>query len=818
MNTSPLKLASAAIAATVASVVCAGIRVEKYGTTADGEAVRRYALSNVRGSEAEFIDYGARIVRLAVPDRYGKRANVTLGYPSLADYEKGDVSFGSMIGRVVNRISGARFELDGKTYELPRNFERDGLSMCLHGGNRSWARRVWSSRPLEEEGRVGVEMSLTDRDGTEGFPGTVRFTVRYWLTDEDVWRIETEATTDRATPLNPAQHAYFNLTGDFSRPVTNHLLRLNATLSTPTGLGDLPTGEILNVSGRAWDYRLRRELGPVPLNLNYVPDMPAGVLRKVAGFEDPASGRTLEVATTLPGLQVYDGRHIGFTGCAFEAQYYPDAVNRPEFPGCVLRPGEVRRDVTEYRFGVAHPLAFAAPFTDGAILQRELPVAVFGKARPGAAVTVRFGGHEAKGAADAAGKWLVELPAMAAEKAPRTLSVESEGAVRTVEDVRVGEVWLAVGQSNMELPLCGARPHFRDGQGWLIAGMTRRNEEVRFAHAATYTKSAEPVGDINLTWAPLCQDYLEGHLYVSALATQFERELYTALDVPVGVIGAYWGGTCIEPWTPDGPWAKLPKAKSPYGQQCSHHLFNANLAPVAPYTVRGMIWYQGESNASKAKEYRARMHELYDGLSHVFRNSSLKFIFSQVAPYAKVKKGQPKDEAVQPYPTSIQDQQARFAAEETNAWMAVIADVGNPDDIHPNDKRTVARRFAALALRHCYGWTRLVADSPTVKSATADGNRVTLRFDNGGALYSYVADFGPAKGFELKSADGAWHAAKAVNEERGGIFKGAVIELEAEGVEAPTGVRYLRTPPYVGTVFGGTCLPLGTFELELGDE
>ena len=795
--------------------VCAGVDVGDYGVTKKGETVRRYTLVNARGTEAEFIDYGARLVRFAVADRDGKKANVTLGYPSLGDYEAGDPSFGSMIGRVVNRISDARFELDGKTYELDRNFERDGLTMCIHGGRDGWQNRVWRSRPIEGPGRTGVEMALTDEAGRGGFPGTVEFVVRYWLTDDDIWRIETEARTDAPTPLNPAQHAYFNLTGDLTRPVTNHLLRVNATLSTPTGKGDLPTGEILNRAGKPCDYRLTREIGPVPLNLNYVPDMPAGTLRTVAKLEDPSSGRTLEVATTLPGLQVYDGKHIGFTACAFEAQYYPNAVNRPEFPDCVLRPGEVRRDVTEYRFGVSHPLAFAAPFTDGAILQREMPVAVFGKARPGAAVTVRFGGHEAKGAADTDGKWLVELPAMAAEKAPRTLSVESEGVVREVKDVRVGEVWLAAGQSNMELPLCGARPHFRDGQGWLVAGMTRRNEEVRFAHATTYTKSAEPLDDINLTWAPLCQDYLESHLYVSALASLFERELYAALDVPVGVIGAYWGGTCIEPWTPDGPWAKLPKAKSPYGQQCSHYLFNSNLAPVAPYTVRGMLWYQGEANASKAKEYCARMHELYDGLSYVFRNPSLKFIFSQVAPYAKEKKGQPKDKAVQPYPTSIQDQQVRFAAEETNAWMAVIADVGNPDDIHPNDKRTVARRFAALALRHCYGWTRLVADSPTVKSATADGKRVTLRFDNGGALYSYVADLGPAKGFELRSADGAWHVAKAVNEEKGGLFKDGVIELEAEGVDAPTGVRYLRTAPYVGSVYGGTCLPLGTFELEI---
>ena len=798
------------MAVVIAMGATAGVRVDDFGKTAQGEPVRRYALANGRGTEAEFIDYGARVVRLAVPDRDGKRANVTIGYPTLAEYEKGDPSVGSMVGRVVNRISDAHFELDGKAYELDRNFERDGLTMCIHGGRDGWQSRVWRSRPLEEPGRVGVEMTLTDEAGRGGFPGTVEFVVRYWLTDDDVWRIETEARTDAPTPLNPAQHAYFNLSGDFTRPVTNHLLKVNASLSTPTGAGDLPTGDILNHATKPWDYRLKREIGPAPLNINFVPDMPRGVLRRVAEFEDPLSGRTLEVATTLPGLQVYSGKHIGFMACAFEAQQFPDAINRPEFPDCVLRPGEVRRDVTEYRFGVAHPLAFASPFTDGAVLQREMPVAVFGKAQPSAAVTVRFAENVVKCTADVDGKWLVWLPAMAASKVPRVLSAESEGAVRQVRDVRVGEVWIAAGQSNMELPLCGANPRFRDGQGRLIAAMTRRNEEVRFAHATTYTASETPLDEINLTWAPLCPEYLTSHLYASALATLFERELHSALDVPVGVIGAYWGGTLIEPWTPDGPNARLPKSKTPYPQQRSHHLFNSCLAPVAPYTVRGVIWYQGEANAAKAGEYTARMHELYDGLSAAFRNPSLAFVFAQLAPY-DYGKGKPTKRDI----VALQMAQVKFTEEETNAWMAVTSDVGNPVDIHPNDKRTVARRFAALALRHCYGWKDLVADSPRVTSASINGSKVTLRFADGGALYSYAADRSPVKGFELRGKDGVWHPATVTNEKKSGVLKGGVIELESSEVVDPSAVRYLRTLPFVGTVFGESSLPLGTFELEL---
>lgn len=794
----------------VAATVCAGVDVGDYGVTRKGETVRRYTLVNARGTEAEFIDYGARLVRFAVADREGKKANVTLGYPSLGEYEAGDPSFGSMIGRVVNRISDACFTLEGKTYALDRNFERDGLTMCIHGGCDGWQNRVWRSRPIEGPGRAGVAMALTDEAGRGGFPGTVEFIVRYWLTDDDVWRIETEARTDAPTPLNPAQHAYFNLSGDFTRPVTNHLLKVNASLSTPTAKGDLPMGEILNHAKKPWDYRLKREIGSVPLNINYVPDMPRGVLRRVAEFEDPTSGRTLEVATTLPGLQIYDGKHIGFKACAFEAQQFPNAINCPEFPDCVLRPGEVRRDVTEYRFGVSHPLSFASPFTDGAILQREMPVAVFGKARPDAAVTVSFAGQTVRGTADADGKWLVTLQPMPAEKLPRILSVESEGAVRKVRGVRVGEVWIAAGQSNMELPLCGANPRFRDGQGRLIAAMTRRNEEIRFAHATTYTTSETPLDEINLTWAPLCPEYLTSHLYASALATLFERELHSALDVPVGVVGAYWGGTRIEPWTPDGSWAKLAKATSPYPQQRSHYLYNACLAPVAPYTVRGVIWYQGEANASKAGEYTDRMHELYDGFSVAFRNPSLAFVFAQLAPY-DYGKGKPTDRDL----VGLQMAQVRFAAEEPNAWMAVTADVGNPVDVHPNDKRTVARRFAALALRHVYGWKDLTADSPTVRAAVREGGKVKVSFESGEGLYSYAADRSPVKGFELKSEDGVWHAAKAVNEGKNGVFAGSVVELVAEGVERPVRVRYLHQLPFVGTVFNGGDLPLGAFDLEL---
>ena len=583
------------------------------------------------------------------------------------------------------------------------------------------------------------------------------------------------------------------LSGNVSTPITNHLLKVNANLYVPEDAGEDWVDNSLNVrAGRAlFDYRLKREVGPDPFSGEYIPDMPSGTLREVAELQDPESGRSLIVSTSARRfrLTAAEGR---LTMSVNEAAA-----------------------VTEFRELKRRTLCFAPPFTEGAVLQREMPVSIFGRARPGAEVAVVFRGHEVRGKAGADGRWLVTLPAMAAAKDPATLVIESEGERCEVREVRVGEVWLAAGQSNMELPLCGKNTRFRDGQGRLITAMTRRDETVRYVHATTFTTAEKPLADLNVVWAPVCREYLEGHLYISALATLFEREIHAALDVPVGIIASHWGGTQIEPWTPDGPWAKMKKSKAPYPQQCSHRLFNATFAPLAPYTVRGMIWYQGEANASQNEVYTERMHELYNGYSAVFRNPELKLIFAQLAPY-DYGKGKPTNRSL----TGLQDAQSRFAAENPNAFMAVTVDVADPSDIHPNNKRTVARRFAALALKHCYGWKDLAADSPTVKNAVCDADgKVTLTFENGGKMYSYAPDHSPAGGFELKDADGVWHPAKAVNEGKGGtegIFGNGVIELVAEGVKAPVEVGYLRKYPFKGTVYNGGDLPLGTFVRPVG--
>ena len=582
-----------------------------------------------------------------------------------------------------------------------------------------------------------------------------------------------------------------NLLGLGGETVTNHLLKVAATLFVPDVTRGFREDETVNLCHRRWDFRLWREVGPEPLDACVVPDMPVGTMRRIANLQVPGGSRSLEVSSTLRCLNMRtdaESASLEFRATDCEA---PSGIEA----------------VTDYRFGRHRTLAFASPFTDGAILQREMPVAVWGTADTNAEVKVSFAGRTVTAKADSQGKWKVRLPSMAASKAGRTLVAESAGARVEVRDVRVGEVWIAAGQSNMEVPVHGMRTRFRDAQGELIAGMIRKDECLRFAHAATYTWSVKPLEEICLTWAPICRDYLMSHLYASAVGTYFARELFATLDVPVAVIGAYWGGTGIEPWTPQKKPVGDPNRKRA-GHAQPGALFNACLAPIAPYTVRGMIWYQGENNARKPEGYAKKMHEFYKGISGAFENPKFALVFAQIAPYAD-KKGKNG-------PAVLRLEQARFADEEPNARMAVLADVGNPTDIHPNDKRTVARRFAALALRHWYGFDRLIADSPKLNAAVADGEKVSLSFEGNGRFYSYSPDRSPAKGFELCGADGVWHPATVVNEGKGGMFSGEGIVLSAEGVAAPSRVRYLCTAPYLGTVFGAGGLPLGCFDAAVG--
>lgn len=344
------------------------IEKKTYGTTKDGEAVEAYTLVNGKVS-AEIVTYGGVVRRLVVPDKNGASGDVVLAWDSLKSYEEPGPYLGALIGRVGNRIGKGRFTLDGKTYALATN---NGPNH-LHGGLKGYDKRVWKAAPGSSAEGPTLTLTLTDADGTEGYPGTVQVTVVYTLT-ANALRIDYAATVDQATPINLTNHTYFNLKDGGKSDVLGHVLQLDADAYTPVDEGLIPTGQIAPVKGTAIDFTTPKPIGkdlvamggdPAGYDHNLVLRSQDGGLARAAQVTEPTTGRTLEVWTTEPGMQFYSGnfldgakgkggvaygRHHGF---CLETQHYPDSVNRPEWPSTILRPGGRYQSVTEFRFGVA---------------------------------------------------------------------------------------------------------------------------------------------------------------------------------------------------------------------------------------------------------------------------------------------------------------------------------------------------------------------------------------------------------------------------------------------------------------------------------
>lgn len=316
---------------------------------------------------ARIASFGAILHTLEAPDREGRRANVVLGRPTVDDYRADNSPhFGAVCGRYANRIAGARFELDGVEYRIPAN---DGAN-ALHGGPDGFDRRDWSA---ERDGEALV-LGLTSADGDMGFPGELRVEVRYTLRD-DALRIDYRAETDRPTVVNLTNHTYWNLAGEGSGSIEDHVLEVAASRFVRVGAGAIPTGELPPVAGTPLDFRTPRRLGErlrdaheqVALTRGYDHSLVLDDGAHPAGrLHDPVSGRVLEVETTEPALHVYtanylDGTSVGTggglyrqgDGVALEAQHFPDSPNRPEFPSTVLLPGGELRSTTTFRLGVA---------------------------------------------------------------------------------------------------------------------------------------------------------------------------------------------------------------------------------------------------------------------------------------------------------------------------------------------------------------------------------------------------------------------------------------------------------------------------------
>ncbi len=323
-------------------------------------------------------------MRCYAPDRYGNLADVTLGWNTPGEYEKLGFSMGTIIGRYGNRIADGKFTLDGKEYQLPINEDKKTevtQRHCnLHGGPEGWDKKVWDARPLRMGPIQGLELTYVSKDGEMGFPGTVTCKVTYKVRPDNVWTIDYEATTDKTTVINPTHHSYWNLAGESSGNVLKQELQIFADEYTQTTPGLIPTKNA-PVKGTGFDFTELRPIGAKAdlmkadkslaamdnwYDHNFVLRGEAGKLKQAVKMRDPASGRTMEIWTTEPCMQMYGaqnmtdeipakaaGKHLcQFAGVALETQHAPDSPNRPDFPSTVLKPGDTFKSHTEYRFGV----------------------------------------------------------------------------------------------------------------------------------------------------------------------------------------------------------------------------------------------------------------------------------------------------------------------------------------------------------------------------------------------------------------------------------------------------------------------------------
>ncbi|MBQ4439739.1 MAG: hypothetical protein II909_01185 [Kiritimatiellae bacterium] len=475
-------------------------------------------------------------------------------------------------------------------------------------------------------------------------------------------------------------------------------------------------------------------------------------------------------------------------------------------------------------------LRLAAPFSDGMVMQRQMPVRIWGEAAPDSVIRVVLEKDSAKTVAGEDGRWFVELPPRGASKKgvkltvseykKTLLSIGEKTDERTVEDIIFGEVWYASGQSNMECPIWGDNPRFRDEKGAMMIEMSN----LPYVRFTVNQKLIDGVPQHKLEpepqrsrWRAFTREGLKPRLgepyTISAVAFYFARELYLALDVPVGIVESAWGGTPIEAWTPRCAISdqeleeSLANSEGRISSSTPSALFTGMVADFCPMPMRGLIWYQGCSNKhDSSARYLDRMNRFYAGWTQMFENPDLKMYFAQLAPYETGW-------------MNICMAQTQFAAENPNAAMVVLSDSGNFRDIHPNRKDIVGARLAMHALRRDYGFEMDGDDSPAAVQAKFQGGQVTVDFENVKKWYIYSADRSESPAFELCGADGEWKSATITNgyshdrNMRGVVNYGPSLILEAEGVAAPCGVRYMGRNKTCGTLYNELSLPLGPFEI-----
>jgi aldose 1-epimerase len=358
----------------IGAPVRASVARARYGVMPSGEPVDAFVLTSAAGLTMQCITFGATITSLLVPDRDREPGDVVLGHDTLEGYRTASPYFGAVVGRHANRIAFGRFVLDGEPHQLTTN---DGPHH-LHGGARGFDKVLWNAESFEEPEAVGVRFSYESRDGEEGYPGALAARVEYRLTAAGELRIDYRATATRPTPVNLTQHSYWNLGGAGAPHILDHELTIHADEFTPIDPTLIPLGERRPVSGTAFDFRAARTIGALV-------DDPDEQLRRAGGYDhnfilrrassggiqaaarlyDPRSGRTLDVSTTEPGLQLYSGNFLDGSirgkrgvvyghraGLCLETQHFPDSPNQPGFPSTILRPGATYASCTVLAFSI----------------------------------------------------------------------------------------------------------------------------------------------------------------------------------------------------------------------------------------------------------------------------------------------------------------------------------------------------------------------------------------------------------------------------------------------------------------------------------
>jgi len=343
-----------------------GITEKPFGTF-NGEAVTEYTLTNANGMQVGINNYGGTLTKILTKDKDGKFGDVILGFDSIAGYtQKGNPFFGALIGRYGNRIAKGHFTLDGTTYTLAQN--NNGQS--LHGGIKGYDKVMWKAE--KQAGDSSLKLTYLSKDGEEGYPGNLSVEVIYTLTADNALKIDYAATTDKATPVNLTNHAYFNLSAGKDSTILDHELMLKADKFTEVDSVLIPTGKLPDVKGTPMDFTTAKKIGKDiaavkgGFDHNWVLSKNANTLEVVATLYHPASGRYMEVSTTEPGIQFYSGnfldgtltntnggqKYVQHAALCLETQHFPDSPNQPTFPNTILKPGEKYTHTSLYKFSV----------------------------------------------------------------------------------------------------------------------------------------------------------------------------------------------------------------------------------------------------------------------------------------------------------------------------------------------------------------------------------------------------------------------------------------------------------------------------------